>query len=291
MEDQSGLGEEPLRTKFKYLRSQPPTDGGPPLPLYFRRPATFTHSCCLAPPVPRSLFFTIRFAQQPLLLQPAAMAPAQNPFLLAADNSPALLPLLRETPSLASAQDDHGYSLVHAAASYNHLDLLRALVRELKVDVNLKDEDSETALFAVETVDAARVLVEELEADLYHRGSEGLTAREKIESEGDFPDVAHYLVSLENRDADSAIASVAANAIPDVIQQPPEGLEVTVGTMDQTEDIPGEVDPEFRRRIEELAQRQDFDAPSGQADLRKLVEDAILDQGLGEDRNVRPRHG
>ncbi|UNI19207.1 hypothetical protein JDV02_005407 [Purpureocillium takamizusanense] len=223
--------------------------------------------------------------------QLAPMAPTQNPFLLAADNSPALLPLLRANRSLASAQDDHGYSLVHAAASYNHLDLLYALVRELKVDVNLKDEDDETALFVVETVDAARVLVEELSADLYHRGSEGLTAREKIESEGDFPDVARYLGSLESRDADSDIASVAANAIPDVIRQPPEGLEVTVGTMDRAEDIPSEVDPEFRRRIEELAQRPDFDAPSGQADLRKLVEDAILDQKIGEERNVRPKHG
>ena len=77
-----------------------------------------------------------------------------NPFLLAADNSPELLPLLRENPALASAQDDHGYSLIHAAASYNHLNLLRTLVRELHVDVDLKDEDDETALFVVETPDA-----------------------------------------------------------------------------------------------------------------------------------------
>ncbi|KAJ6445512.1 ankyrin repeat-containing protein [Purpureocillium lavendulum] len=219
------------------------------------------------------------------------MAPSQNPFLLAADNSPALLPLLRENPDLASAQDEHGYSLIHAAASYNHLDLLRALVQEFKVDANLKDEDDETALFVVETVDAARVLVEELSADMYHRGSEGVTAREKIEAEGDFPDVARYLDSVEEKTGDHDIQSIAANAIPDVIQQPPDGLKVTVGTMDQTEDIPSQFDPEFRRRIEELAQRQDFDAPSGQADLRKLVEDAILDQELGEGRNVRPKHG
>ena len=89
---------------------------------------------------------------------------APNPYLLAADNSPELLPLLRSNPALASSQDEHGYSLVHAAASYNHLDLLRALVRDLHVDVNLKDEDDETALFVVETPEAAKVLVEELGA-------------------------------------------------------------------------------------------------------------------------------
>ncbi|UZP35658.1 hypothetical protein NXS19_003474 [Fusarium pseudograminearum] len=139
-----------------------------------------------------------------------------NPFLLAADNNPTLLPLLRERPELASSQDEHGYSLVHAAASYSHLDLLRALIREFNVDVDLKDEDNETALFVVETQDAAQVLVEELGADVGHRGLEGLTAREKIEAEGDFPVVAEYLLKIEAKQADDP-ASTAAAVMPEVI--------------------------------------------------------------------------
>ena len=211
---------------------------------------------------------------------------APNPFLLAADDSPELLPLLRENPALASSQDDHGYSLVHAAASYNHLDLLRALIREFNVDVNLKDEDDETALFVVETPEAAKVLIEELGADPLHRGSDSLTAREKIEQEGDFPNVASYLATIES---DRVVQETAANAIPESIPPPPEGLRVTLGTMDQPEDIPIEVDSEFRRRIEALAQRDDFNTPQGQADLRRLVEDAVADQGLGDERHVRPK--
>lgn len=215
---------------------------------------------------------------------------APNPFLLAADNSPALLPLLRENPELASKQDEHGYSLVHAAASYNHLDLLRALIREFNVNVDLKDEDNETALFVVETVDAAQLLVEELGADTKHRGDEGLTAREKIENEGDFPAVVEYLSKLENNTQDEDIATTAAAVMPEVIPPPPEGMSVTVGTMDESQDVPADVDPEFRRRIEELAGRADFDSPEGQAELRKLIMDAVADQGLGEERNVHPRH-
>ncbi|VUC21005.1 unnamed protein product [Clonostachys rosea] len=208
-----------------------------------------------------------------------------NPFLLAADNSPDLLPLLRENPALASAQDEHGYSLIHAAASYNHLDLLRTLVNEFKVNVDLKDEDNETALFVVETVKAAKVLVEELAADTLHRGSEGLTAREKIEAEGDYPEVAAYLSTIEaKKDIEKTIEEV----LPETIPPPPEGMKVTVGTMNETEDIP-EVDTEFRRRIEELAQREDFDTAQGQDELRKLVEDAVLGQGLGDERNVRTK--
>ncbi|KAK0383081.1 hypothetical protein NLU13_8995 [Sarocladium strictum] len=212
---------------------------------------------------------------------------APNQYLLAADNHPDLLPLLRSNSGLASAQDEHGYSLIHAAASYGHLDLLRDLVKEFKVDVDLRDEDGETALFVVETPEAARVLVEELGANPNHLGAEGLTARQKIEAEGDFPAVVTYLASLEHAQQDPA--ETAAAVMPEVIPPPPEGMSVTVGTMDETQDVPPEIDTAFRRRIEELAQREDFDTPAGQAELRRLVEDAVSGESLGEERRVRPK--
>ncbi|KAJ3495777.1 hypothetical protein NLG97_g3151 [Lecanicillium saksenae] len=209
---------------------------------------------------------------------------APNPFLLAADNSPSLLPLLRENPEIAKSQDEHGYSLVHAAASYNHLDLLHVLINELNVDVNIKDEDNETALFVVETVEAAKALVE-LGVDVQHRGLEGLTAAEKIEGEADFPEVATYLNLINPAQAGQSSSSADA---PAGIAPPPDGMKVTIGTMNEAE-VPAEVNSEFQRRIEEFAKRDDFDTPEGQADLRKLVEDAMADQGLGEERNTKPR--
>lgn len=210
-----------------------------------------------------------------------------NPFILAADNSPALLPLLRENPNLASEQDSHGYSLVHAAASYNHLDLLRTLIREFNVDVNLRDEDDETALFVVETVEAARLLVEELGADITIKGSDGYTARQKIAEEGDFPQVAEYLQSKEESShAQTLLNGVNGNtgAVPPL----PEGLNISVSTVAPAEEGELEVDPEFRRRIEQLAERDDFHSDAGQAELRRLVQDAIAERNLA-DRNVRSR--
>ncbi|KFA63932.1 hypothetical protein S40285_03780 [Stachybotrys chlorohalonatus IBT 40285] len=210
-----------------------------------------------------------------------------NPFLLAADDSPALLPLLREKPSLASAQDDHGYSLIHAAASYNHLNLLRALVHEFGVDVNLKDEDDETGLFVVETLEAAKVLVEELGVDIHHKGSEGLTARQKIELENEFPAVAAYLATLES--LEQTPAPTADTSASQFLPPPPEGLPVTISTVDENEILPEVEDTEFRQRIEALAQRDDFDTPQGQFELRKLVEEALVGQGLGDERSVRAK--
>ncbi|KAI0380566.1 ankyrin repeat-containing protein [Hypomontagnella monticulosa] len=210
-----------------------------------------------------------------------------NPFLLAADNSPALLPLLRENPSLATEQDSHGYSLVHAAASYNHLDLLRTLIREFNVDVNLRDEDDETPLFVVETVEAARLLVEELGADITIKGLEGYTARQKIAEEGDFPDVAQYLESKEEVSHAQSLLN-GTNGDAEAAPPLPDGLNVSVSTITPAEEGELEVDPEFRRRIEELAGRDDFHSEAGQAELRRLVQDAISDQNL-PDRNVRSR--
>lgn len=226
----------------------------------------------------------------------SAQAPKMppNPFLLAADNPSALLALLRETPNLASQQDDHGYSLLHAAASYNHLDLLRALVNEFSVPVNLRDEDSETALFVVETVEAARLLVEELGIDTALTGDEGLTAREKIQQDGDFPAVADYLAGKEGAAAGregTAQAAVNGTSLNGSLPSVPQGLSVSFGTVNEDEAAGALPDPEFRRRIEELAARSDLDTEAGQAALRQLVEEAVSGEELAQERNVRPRQG
>ena len=223
------------------------------------------------------------------------MTQQPNPFLLAADNAPTLLPLLRSTPSLASSQDPHGYSLLHAAASYNHLSLLRTLVTEFHVDVNIKDEDGETPLFVVETVEAAQCLVEELKADASVRNAEGVTAEEKILGEGDFVTVADYLretrVRAGGAGAVETLDAVRSNGVQPAPSLPPN-VTVNVGTMDEGAQGAGdgEVDPEFRRRIEELAARDDFQGEEGQRQLRELIGDAVRSVGSeGQERDVRRR--
>ncbi len=226
----------------------------------------------------------------------------QNPLILAADNNPNLLPLLRENPSLASIQDEHGYSILHAAASYNHLDLLRTLVNELHVDPNIKDEDGETSLFVVETVEAAQVLIDELGVNPQVRNNEGMTAEEKIKTEGDFVTIAEFLRESRTRANPRALDRPNGRhetqpsedtLLHDEVQHPPPlppNVTVNVGIMEEQLAAEGEVDPEFRARIEELAAREDFQGEEGQRQLRDLITDAVRGVGTeGSGRDVRRR--
>lgn len=200
----------------------------------------------------------------------------------------AILTSLAQHPQLASARDAHGYSLVHAAASYNQLPVLRELVRTYSANVNILDEDGETPLFAAEKAEVAKCLVEELGADASIRNDEGKTAEEKIgEEEGEAHEVFQY---LQSRRTGAEPASTAAVQTEGVHPPPPlpDGVKIEMGTM--AEDAAGDApDPEIRRRIEELAARPDYESEEVQQQLRELVQDVVAGMGGEDGRSVRRR--
>ena len=219
--------------------------------------------------------------------------PIPNVFILASDNSADLLPLLHSNPSLASSQDEHGYSLLHAAASYNHHDLLRTLVGDFHVNVNITDEDGETSLFVAETVETSKILVEELHCDTSLKNNEGSTAEEKIRTEGDFVTVADYLKTVVTRTTSGSSPTDMPDGHRPQEEEPlpplPPNVTVNMGTTTEDE-VPEEVDPAFRARIEALASREDFQGEEGQKQLRELVTDAVREVERDADgRDVRRR--
>lgn len=221
-----------------------------------------------------------------------AQAPTIDRLLnLVPDSADSVLQQLRQYPELASKQDSHGYSLLHAASSYGHIDLANALVREFNVNPNMTDEDGETCLFNAEMVEVAKELVE-MGVDMNLRNSEGQTAAEKLDDEDEQPMIAQFLRQAE-RDGSSAGsaasvvaqtggASNSANAQagtvngdePHAFPPMPNGVQIDVGTM-QADEAGETPDPEFRRRIEELAARSDFEGEAGQRELRDLISDAV----------------
>ena len=225
------------------------------------------------------------------------MASISKALLLAADASPSLLPMLRSEPELVHAHDANGYTLLHALASYNHLDLLRELVNAFHGDPNIRDNDGETPLFVVETVEAAKCLVDELAADLTTKNEDGSTAEEKIAEEQDYPEVAAWLRARrlagdQGHSGQAGLSSTATStggSAGSTGRPPPlpKGVTMNFTTVDEAE-AGGEVDEEFRKRIEDLASREDFRSEESQRQLRTLITDAVRDAGT-DGREVRRR--
>jgi ankyrin repeat protein len=111
---------------------------------------------------------------------------------LASESPDAVLTHLREHPQLAGQQDSHGYSLLHAATSYGHIQLATALIKDFGIDANIRDEDDETALFNAETVEMAKELLV-LGVSIDAKNGEGQTAAEKLADEDEEPMVAAFL--------------------------------------------------------------------------------------------------
>jgi hypothetical protein len=208
---------------------------------------------------------------------------------LVPDSPDSVLAQLQAYPNLASQQDAHGYSLIHAAASYSHDELLQSLIKDFHVDPNITDEDGETALFSVEEIPMAQLLLE-LGTDPTLRNHEGQTAAEKLADEDEQPEIAAYLRRQAGEggggndesapphieDAESSNGGTTTQRVPPL----PSGVRINVGTMPAA-DVGEEPDPEFRRRIEELAAREDFDRDEAQRELRLLITDAV--SGLAQE--------
>ena len=231
-----------------------------------------------------------------------------NPFLLAAltpNPDPRLLPLLHSQPHLASQQDSNGYSLLHAASSYNHLSLLTTLLSPpFSVDINITDNDNETALCYAETVEMAQLLLSH-GVDMSIVNGEGQTALVKFSEEGEFAEIVELLrrQASGGRGQGQGQGEGQANGTASTNEQtesqtegmprlPPNiQMNVTTHTQAEAAETEAEPDPEFRRRIEELAAKENFQSEEGQRELRELITDAVRGVSDENERHVRRRVG
>ena len=83
-----------------------------------------------------------------------------------------------------NAADENGYTLLHAAASYNQLDILRFLLGSSnQVNVNAVDNDGDSALHYSTKVDAARLLIDIGKINPSITNSDGKTALQAKQEE------------------------------------------------------------------------------------------------------------
>ncbi|KAF9106727.1 hypothetical protein BGX27_009042 [Mortierella sp. AM989] len=119
---------------------------------------------------------------------------SSNIWLAASDGDlKAVKSFIEEKGVSIDAQDENGYSALHASTSYGHVELISYLL-EKGANVNIQDPDGDTPLFVCETVKIAKMLVN-AGADATHVNEEDITAAENAE-EQEWLEVAHYLREL-----------------------------------------------------------------------------------------------
>lgn len=99
--------------------------------------------------------------------------------------------------------DQNGYTLLHASAAYNKLDLAEWLLQQ-GADVHVKDTDGDTPLHHTDQAEAARYLIQNANADPTVTNNEGKTAlqakqeeMQELKQDPDFDDEEKEVIDLK----------------------------------------------------------------------------------------------
>lgn len=192
-----------------------------------------------------------------------------NIWVAAADNKLDVVKNFIESGKFsANSKDVNGYTPIHAAVSYGHLDLLDYLLSK-GGDINIQDTEGDSPLHHAEDVQVAKYLVEKLSANPKLKNNDGQTPLEYIEEDGEFPELIQYLTSLQ---ADSVEVPLITDSLPkdgDVI----EGHEIryTYETQPNEISLMGSLSEEQR----ELKLREIAESENPEELLRDLVKTAV----------------
>ncbi|KAK4705514.1 hypothetical protein P7C70_g685, partial [Phenoliferia sp. Uapishka_3] len=183
-----------------------------------------------------------------------------------------------------SIPDENTYTPLHAAASWNHFEILRYLVAQ-GGNINITDSDGETPLFLVETAEMARTVIE-LGGDVTWKNVEGITPAESLQEEQ--PHISLYLRSLSGELAPLPSSSTLSSIVEDSdapapdLEEPADALlqrvRVIMEASERGEFTPEETDEKLREVVESAVQ--------GQVEVGREIGEAMEED---DESAVRPR--
>jgi ankyrin repeat protein len=117
-------------------------------------------------------------------LPPASEIDSSTPWMAASEGNLALLKHSLTLLSLpVTATDDNGYALLHAAASYNQIVILRFLLGQPNINVNVADNDGDSPLHYSGNGQTAQILFEVGKANPQQVNKDGKTALQAKQEE------------------------------------------------------------------------------------------------------------
>ncbi|GAV48960.1 hypothetical protein ZYGR_0N03650 [Zygosaccharomyces rouxii] len=175
-----------------------------------------------------------------------------------------------------NVKDPNGYTPVHAAAAYGHIELLRKLCQEYGGNINVKDSDGDTPLHHCEDAHTAKVILEELGGDISLQNEEGKTALQSAEEDGEFPELIQYLRIKSGISADEDSLGIDA----DQWAQFKDNIRYTM------ESEPASDDPESMARRQRLEEILSGDNP--EEELQSYIREVIRSHNATQDDAEAP---
>ncbi|KAL6939235.1 hypothetical protein ACO0RG_003068 [Hanseniaspora osmophila] len=182
----------------------------------------------------------------------------------------------------AVAKDPNGYTPMHAAAAYSHLQLLEFLVNKHNGDINVRDEDGDTPLHHVEDVATAKFVIEQLHADPNLRNNEHLTALDNVLQDSDSdPQLIEYLKSVTLKDGQHGNIQEQLTGLinEDELNQFKENVKLSLAT-----EVPQDEESlQRQKRLQEIMNGDNVDE-----NLEQYITEIIHEQLLNQ---VNPKRG
>lgn len=195
-----------------------------------------------------------------------------NIWVAAADNEVDMVKEHLNTGNFTpNSKDPNGYTPMHAAASYGHIELLRLLMKE-GGNVNIQDNEGDTPLHHCEDLKTAKVLVEELKADLSIKNNDDFSALQYMTDEDEFPDIIEYLKQrFYGGEAIEEDSTKQASSLVDSLPAPGnvEGHDIRYSLENEQN---AEIDEEKRKQIEAIIHGE-----NPEEGLREFVTKAVQD--------------
>ncbi|KAH7056462.1 ankyrin repeat-containing domain protein [Linnemannia elongata] len=197
---------------------------------------------------------------------------SHNIWLAASDGDlAAVKAFINEKGVSINAQDEFGYSALHAAASYGHKELITYLL-ENGADVNIQDPEGDSPLFVCETVDIAEMLVK-AGADAKHINENEMTAAENAEEE-EWLEVAHYLRELTGVPHPDEVAE-----LEDDMSHLMDEKDSDDSSDDEDKKANGESSTAFKERIEAIMKASEADGVDRDDELKAVVAEMLAIAG------------
>ncbi len=204
-----------------------------------------------------------------------------NIWTAAADGKLEIVSHLIESGNFSpNIKDENGYTPMHAATSYNRKEVLSYLISK-GGNANIQDSDGDTPLHQAETVEIAKILLDEGNADPRTKNSDGKTALETLQEDNEFPELIKFLQGLSSESNDTTTVD------QDTIQKTFNGQPIQVYLSRLQDDN----SPELLKRREQIQNIMTQDIPEAEKDekLKKLVLDALTSDVVEGDGNLKKR--